>query len=357
MTFYLNNIELKNFRCYKKASFSFGRANKIIFVGKNASGKTSVVEAIYYLGFAKSFKTNNDEEIIKNDDQTMFVRGNFSDGTTIEIGYDGKNKLITLNNDKIKRISDLIGTFMVATFNPDDLLLIKGDPKNRRKFIDSSLCQVDKEYLKNLQTLKQALKERNEYLKIVDGDASKIDYKYLDAITKTYIDASIIVENKRIKFIDDISGITKAIVSQISDQKDDVITKFSPNVNVDNFWITYQDKKMLDIYAKTTTWGVLRDDFIVFINGANAESNASQGQIRTTCISMKLAVMEYYKKKTDKILIILDDVFSELDEIRQNKILEMIANDNQVFITTTNINLLTKKALENSEVIEITRGE
>lgn len=355
--FYLNKIELKNFRCYKDASFSFNDKNKVIFVGKNASGKTSVVEAIYYLGFAKSFKTNNDEEIIKSSEDSMFVRGIFNDKTTIEIGYDGKNKLVKVNNDKVKRMSDLIGTFMISFFCPDDLLLIKGDPKNRRKFIDYSLCQVDKEYLHNLQVVKTTLKERNEYLKSLDGNPKKLNDNYLEALTKTYIDASIKIEKKRSKFITDLDSGTSEIINSISGKKDSSRIEYISNVNVDNFWKTYQEKKMIDIYSKTTTWGVTRDDFKVYINEAFAESNASQGQIRTACLALKLAVMEYYKKKNEKILIILDDVFSELDENRQNKILEMISDDNQVFITTTNINLLTKKALENSEVVEITRGE
>ena len=358
--FSLNKIDLKEFRCYKNASFSFSNKNKTIFVGKNAPGKTSIVEAIYYLAFAKSFRTNKDEEIIKNVDNfanTFYLKGLFSDNTTIEIGYDGENKVIKKNNNKIKTLSQMVGYFMVALFCPDDLLLVKGDPKNRRKFIDSSLCQVDKEYLAALQASKKTLKERNEYLKLIDGDETRLDNSYLDAITQNYIASSEVVVKKRANFIKDINVIAKKIVSEISDANDEINLEYKPSVNVDNFWITYKEKKMLDLYAKTTTWGPSRDDFDIVINDKDASSCASQGQVRTSCLALKLAVVEYYKKVTENIIVILDDVFSELDENRQNKILECISDNYQVFITTTNINLLTKNALENSDIIEISRGE
>ena len=360
MMFALNSIVLKGFRCYNEASFSFSNKNKIIFCGKNASGKTSVVEAIHYLAFAKSFRTNKDEELITsfdNNSSTLYLKGTFNDGTITEIGFDGSTKLIKVNGKRIKSIAEMIGYFMIGLFSPEDLLLVKGEPKIRRKYIDSSLCQVDSEYLRALQINKKVLKERNEYLKSLDCDASKLNNTYLDAITKTYIETCEIIERKRHNFINEINIISSNVASKISDEKDTIKIKLIPNVNVDNFWITYAERKMQDLYAKTTTWGPQRDDFSVEINGKDAYSSASQGQIRTTCISLKLAVVEYYKKITKNIIIILDDVFSELDEIRQNKILDFFDENYQVFITTTNINLLTKNALNNSEIIEISRGE
>ena len=358
--FALSKISLKGFRCYSDASFSFSNNNKIIFCGKNASGKTSLVEAIHYLAFAKSFKTSKDEDLIanlNNPTSTMYIKGEFNDSTVTEIGYDGANKLIKTNGKKVKSISSMVGYFMIGLFCPEDLLLVKGDPKNRRRYIDLSLCQVDKEYMKALQVNKSALKERNEYLKTLDCDVSKLNQTYLDAITKTYIDSCEIIEKKRAKFIEEINAISKQVVSQISDEKDNINLSFISNVNVDNFWITYKDKIMHDLYAKTTTWGPQRDDILIEINNQNAAASASQGQIRTACLSLKLAVVEYYKKATKNIIIILDDVFSELDENRQNKILDYFNDNYQVFITTTNINLLTKNALKNSEIIEISRGE
>ena len=357
--FKLNNIELREYRCYKKASFSFSK-EKTIFVGGNATGKTSVVEAIYYLAFAKSFRTSKDEEIIRlngDADNAFFLKGQFNDGEIIEIGYDGTNKAIKKSGKKIRKLSQMVGYFMVALFYPDDLLLVKGEPRNRRSFIDSNLCQVDKEYLNALQVFKKVLKERNEYLKQLDGDINKINNNYLKALTRTYIETGEIIVKKRIEFIGEINEIASKIVGEISDKKDEINVSFIPNTNVDNFWKTFEERKMQDLYAKTTTWGPTRDDFKVEINGKSADGCASQGQIRTACLALKLAVVEYFKKVTENIIIILDDVFSELDEARQNKVLECISDNYQVFITTTNINLLTKNALENSEIIEVFRGE
>lgn len=357
--FALNKIEIKGFRCYENATFNFENDNKVIFVGKNAIGKTSVVEAIYYLAFGRSFKTTKDDEIIQKNakNNAMYIKATFNNGETTEIGYDGKNKLIKRNTKKIKTLSEMLGYFMIGLFTPDDLLLVKGDPKNRRKFIDLSLCQVDKEYLNALQNAKNALKERNEYLKTIDLSKKAVDYSFLDAITKAYIDASETVEKKRTQFIAEISDTVVDFVSLISTQQDKVSLNYLPNVNVDNFWKTYAERKEYDISAKTTTWGINRDDFLVYINDSKAEDTASQGQIRTVCLALKLAVIKYYKKKTNNILIILDDIFSELDENRQNKILEYVGENNQVFITSTNINLLSEKVLKNSKIIEITRGE
>ena len=357
--FQLDNIELKNFRCYKNAYYSFLKDKKIIFVGKNASGKTSVIEAIYYLAFGKSFKTTKDEELINNSNEnnTLYLKAKFSDNEIIEIGYNGENKVFKKSGVKVKSLSKMVGYFLIALFCPDDLLLIKGEPSDRRKFIDSNLCQIDKEYLIALQNMKKTLKERNEYLKIVDADEKKLNINYLDTITYKFIEASKIIEEKRIKFIKEIGEIAKEIALKISGNNDLLSVEFIPNVNVDNFWITYNEKKMLDLYAKTTTWGPQRDDFLVKINQKTAHSSASQGQVRTSSLALKLAVVECFKKYSKNIIIVLDDVFSELDENRQNEILKYLNSDNQVFITTTNINLLTKNALENSEIIEIVRGD
>lgn len=328
-------------------------------MGENATGKTSIVESIYYLAFGKSFRTNKDEEIINKNstNHSFYIKGSFNDSETIEIGYDGANKLVKKSNNKVKTLSQLIGYFKIVLFSPEDIMLIKGDPKYRRKYMDTSISQIDGEYLKSLQKFKLALKERNEYLKMVDGDVEKLNNEYFEAITKAYIDACVIVEKKREEFIKKINDFSSKICSKISSEEDTLNITYFPDVNVDKYWITFKEKLMIDIYSKTTTWGAARDDFKVAINDALAVDSASQGQIRTACLSLKLAVVDYYKEVSDKIIIILDDVLSELDKNRQNKIVETLDRESQTFITTTSINLLSEKALDNSEIIEIRRGE
>lgn len=351
--FYINDVKINNFRCYKSEEFSFSSTCNII-IGKNASGKTSLAEAICYLCLGKSFKSTKDIDLIKLDNEYFNIIGHIIDEKTnrIVVGYDKKVKKISFNNKTIPTISEYVGKYKIITFAPDDLELIKGNPSVRRRFIDMNICQIDNLYLKTLMEYKHLLKQRNELLKL-----DNIDYQYLNIITLELIKRAKYIIEKRKIFVLELNQYIKTKSLELTDEKETVYLEYNPNVQIENIDNQFKNDLKLDLLTKTTNNGPHRDDYNIYINERKANIYASQGQIRTAVLSIKLSISEKFKQNNESMVIILDDVFSELDVNRQIKLLECIKTGNQVFITTTDINNLPKSIIESSKIIKIGDGE
>lgn len=353
--FFLKNVKLTNFRCYNDRTFFF-KEGKNIIIGNNAVGKTSLVEGIHCLCFGKSFRDVKDNDLIALNNDFYLVKGLFSgdEEYKIQLSYDKSSKTIVNNQKKYKTISEYLGFFNLIVFSPDDLELVKGSPSLRRKFLDINISQYDKFYLNSLIRFKRLLKERNELLK--QDDESKVDQTLLRVITESFINESKVIINRREKFINDLNVILHNKSKKLSNNSEDVQIVYKPKTTVDNLWKTNQERLSYDIFNKTTTWGPTRDEFLIYLNGQEASVYGSQGQIRTITLAIKLALVELFELYNDKILIILDDVFSELDINRQNQLVEMLDKNKQTFITTTSIDLLSDEVKSNSNIIEIVGG-
>jgi len=353
--FWIKNIVLNNFRCYKLFSTSFSEKINII-IGKNAVGKTSLVEGINVLGCCKSHKTNSDSILIKKGEEFYRLECTINefDNTDNELKVIStkSGKKVSINNKQYKNLSDYIGYFKVVMFCPEDLSLVKGDPADKRKFLDLNIGQMDKEYLRSLIRYKTILKERNEFLKQIENN-NNYDKVLLNTYTEALIREAKVIINKRKEFVSYINTYFNTNVNAISCGKEIAEIVYKPNVNVDNLLITFEKKVNLDVISQTTNTGPHRDSFEIYIDGENSADVASQGQQRTLALSLKLALAEMIKEKTDRIVIILDDVFGELDIDRQNQILELINYDCQIFITTTSVDNLTKEIINSSKIIEI----
>lgn len=356
MTFYLKNLELVNFRCYTKKQFTFSPRRNII-VGSNAVGKTSLVEGIHCLGFGKSFKNARDIELIKKNKPYYNLKGDFlSEGTVDKVicSYNQKDKRIIKNNYIYKSISDYLGYFKIIVFAPDDLELVKGSPSVRRKFLDVHIGQVKPSYLQALIRYKKLLKERNEFLKSITSD--NYDKILLEVITSSLITEAKTVITERQSFIEEVNKVLNPILFKLSNERENIRLVYKPNCNVENLWKSAREKEKQDVMMETTTWGPSRDEMLIVINGENAASYCSQGQIRSACLAIKLGLVELIKKETERIIIILDDVFSELDNHRQNEILKLLDPNLQTFITTTTIESLNPNIIDSSLIINIERG-
>src|SRR5690554_1914488 len=356
MSFFLEELKLKNFRSYEQAKYQFSPHRNII-VGLKAVGKTNLVEAVYCLCFTKSFKNNKDADLIKFGSSFFNLKGKFSNferTDNVLLSYDGKDKRIQKDNYVYKTISDYLGYVNAIVFSPDDLELVKGAPSVRRRFLDTNIGQINKEYLQASIKYKNVLKERNEFLKSVVNE--KTDDVLLDVITKGLIEYGKIIIKKRNAFVSDLNTYIKPNIKTISKEAEEIKIVYKPNTNVDNLWKTANEKKFNDLMMKTTTWGPTRDDFEILVNGHLAANYCSQGQIRTATLAIKLALAEYIKQKNERIIVILDDVFSELDNERQNQVLKLLDNNNQTFITTTTIESIDDAIKKESLVIEIERG-
>ena len=198
--FYLKSINLNNFRCFESKKIEFSPNINILY-GQNAVGKTSVLEGIAYLGILKSFREGKDEEIIRNGQDFFFVSGDFFDdeeekNINIVVSYNNLGKKIKKNSYIYQKMSDYIGYSNIISFDPGDLMLIKGAPVERRSFLNINISQIDKNYMLSLMKYNKILKKRNEYLK--NTDSSMIDYDYLDTLTTLLDEEAINIISKRV---------------------------------------------------------------------------------------------------------------------------------------------------------------
>lgn len=351
---HIKKLKLYNFRCFSKYEVDF--SNKInILVGNNAVGKTSVAESIYCLSFAKSHRANNDQQLIKIGNEYAIIKGNFENKDKkyeVNLNITDKGKKIIINNKPLSNLSDYIGFLNVVIFCPEDMEIVKGGPATRRKFLDSNISQMDSIYLKSSINYRKILKERNELLKMMSESANK-DFNLLDIYTQALIkEAKNIIKTRR-DFINALNPYVLTKINAISDGKESGIIKYLPNVDIDDLENVFKNNQKNDLFYKTTTKGPHRDDFLIELNDNNVAQFGSQGQQRTTVLAIKLALAELISKKSDNLIIILDDVFSELDLNRQNEIINLLSETNQIFITTTSVESLSEKVLKDSRIITL----
>ena len=353
--FYIKNIKLCNFRCYKEHYQEFSPKINII-IGENAVGKTSLIEAIYALGVTKSHKTSNDSEMIKQGEEFCFIKGSFLDDSedVVTCSISSKGKQIVKNEKKINKISKYLGYYSVVMFCPEDVELVKGAPASKRRFLDINIGQMNPIYLDALTNYKKYLKERNQLLKDMNLSLP-YSKELLNVINSKLVEEGKKVIKYRSEFIDLINDYFKKQVENISSGRESAYIKYVPSISEENFESELKEKEKLDFITKTTNCGPHRDDFIINFNGMNSEY-ASQGQQKTFALALKLALIDVLKLKTNKIIVILDDVFGELDIIRQKEIIKLIEIDYQIFITTTSIDHLDIGVLKDSNIIKIERN-
>ena len=351
--FYISHVNLKNFRCFKNKSIQLSKKINVL-VGKNAIGKTSIAEAIYYTGCCKSPRTSLDKELIKKDEEYFIIElSTVTDGEEdrLKIINNLKGKKVFKNEKIFLKLSDYIGEFKVVLFSPEDLRLVKGEPEIRRRFLDLFISQIDKKYLNSLIRYKKILKQKNEYLK---NEVSQIDRIYLKTLVKALAIEALVLIDKRKEYINAINEVFNTKLLTISGNKEYGKLLYKPNTNMENLIDVFMENIEADILMKTTLKGPHKDDFEFIINGDKASSFASQGQQKSLALTLKLSQSEIYKKKSDKIVIILDDVFGELDNERQNNIIELLSEDVQIIITTTTTaEGLSEKVKETSKVIDM----
>lgn len=339
----ITKIELKNFRKYKKININLNN-NLVILVGPNACGKTTILEAIYMISKTKSHRTNDLKNIIKDNEDFGIINIDSYKNYKMIISKEGKKVLI--NNIEYKKMSDFIGNIKAVLFSPNDLNLVYGSKSNRRLFIDLEMFIIDKNNILLLKNFKKILKERNELLKVYD-DSKKV---ILDIITKELIDINKKIILARINFIKELNEYFMKIHKNLYNE--DVEIRYLANVKLEEIDSIYEKKLNYDILTKTTNNGVHRDDYKFMINNVDSSLYASQGQVRSIVLSLKLALFYMIKNKfNNDCILLLDDVFSELDINRQNDLVRFLLNESQTFISTTNIDLIPEILKNKAQII------
>lgn len=340
---WIQSISLKNYRNYTEAQAEFSPGLNV-FLGQNAQGKTNFLEAIYFLSLTRSHRTRSDKELIHFQNKDCQLSGilHRRDGTIpLDIVLTDKGRTTKVNHLKQAKLSDYIGTMTVVLFAPEDLQLVKGSPSLRRKFIDIDLGQIKPIYLSDLSNYNHVLKQRNTYLKT----AKAVDRDFLTVLDEQLADYGSRVMEHRADFMTDLieeAAKHHAIISNQAEQLSALYKSSVPFTEKNDIHSAFLQelsrKHDQDIFKRTTSVGPHRDDIAFFINDMEANFG-SQGQQRSLILSLKMAEIALIKQVTgDSPILLLDDVMSELDNHRQEKLLKgIMSEDVQTFITTTSL--------------------
>ncbi|MBO4782870.1 MAG: DNA replication/repair protein RecF [Lachnospiraceae bacterium] len=353
----IRSLELSNFRNYEKLNISFSPDVTILY-GDNAQGKTNVLEALYTASTTKSQKGSKDKDMIKFNESESHIRMTVEDGDIkrrIDMHLKStKQKGVAIDGIPIRKASELYGIMNIISFSPDDLGIIKEGPAERRRFIDMELCQLDKLYMHNFSGYNRALDQRNNLLKQISFNAELKGT--LNVWDEQLINFGEYLIEKRDLFIKEISDIASKIHSIITENKETLEIKYLPSTNKESFRNELLSSREKDIILKMTNIGPHRDDMVFMVNGQDARKYGSQGQQRTAALTLKLAEIELVKKKTGKNpVLLLDDVLSELDRNRQNKLLENISGV-QTIVTCTGLEEFIKNRIKYDKVYRVTAG-
>ena len=339
-----------------------------IFIGDNAQGKTNILEAIIMLALTKSHRLGVSPNIIQFGKSKCKIEGVVKKDKVIsklgiEITEDSKK--LYLNKTEIRRVTDYISNLNIIVFTPDDLEILKGSPGIRRNLLNIELSQISREYLKNYNEYNKLLKTRNEYLKILFQN-NIADRTYLDIITDKLIERAIIIYQKRKEYLDFINLSINQYYQDIS-LDEGVVVQYIPNIEFDSYDSESIRKKMKHFFKKNymkelnygvTIYGPHRDDFSFLYKENDMKYFSSQGQQKLAVLSFKLAEISIFKDycHTEPVLL-LDDIFSELDIKKRNRLLKIISLDDiQSIITTTDIRNIQKKYLEDAFVFTVKNG-
>lgn len=339
----IKSIHLTNFRCFDEIKFDTYNS-LVVFSGKNATGKSSALESIYISSTTKSYRENDLDLVIKDGADYSSIEIEAEKMIKVVISREGNS--FFYNKKQYKKLADFIGNLKVVMFSPNDLNLINGGKIFKRRFLDLNISLIDKNYLNAFRSYKHVLHERNEYLK-----QEKIDKMFLEVLTKSLIHFLEIVLNARLKFIEELNNHLESICKDMEIEK--ISLRYVKTYGED-IYKSFNDKLRYDLLTKSTNIGIHRDDLEILINGKNAGVYASEGQARTAVLALKLALINYIKEKTKvEPIVLLDDVFAALDNIRVVKITNYIKNFKQAFITTTSTLGIPDELLEKSLVIRL----
>jgi DNA replication and repair protein RecF len=360
----LNKIILQNFRNYENEEFKFKKGMNII-IGNNAQGKTNLLEGIHYLSDLKSHRVFQDINIIMKNKNKARIKAFVQNELTkskIQIDIFENKKEIFVDENKIEKNNyyDIVNTII---FFPDDLELVKGYPEVRREYLNSQIIALNSEYKKLLIDYNKLLKTRNDWLKRkMFGE--KMDIDYFNIITNHYIKRSSKIYNFKNKYINKINEIINNNYSKISDQSNLKIKYITEITNFNNIDIIETELTTLikknyeqEILQGKTLFGPHKDDIQFLLDEENLKNIGSQGQQRMAILAYKISELEIYKEvKQKNSILLLDDVFSELDIKKNKNLLNLLYSFEQVIITTTNTKNISFKN-KDINIIKISKGK
>lgn len=386
----LKKLKLTNYRNYLNFEESFDHL-KTIIIGQNAQGKSNILEAINILGTSESERAEKDSELIYFSNEYALIFATIEGRApaeskvckphlleiALQITNSGRRKLKINGVSKKAPQADLIGNFFCVMFSCDDLYLIKGSPSNRRRWLDSVLFQLDIKYHKLLQDYQKSVTQKNALLKLAQerGMSKKQLKEQLEAWNEHLINLGTEIIFTRMNFINEIEPIAREFLSNISKQTESLGLKYQSTIFEgdetanrragesakeikESFQKALQESFDAELARGQSLIGPHRDDLIFLINEKEAKSFGSQGQQRSVVLALKLSELKIIEKRTNEIpVLLLDDVFAELDESRQNFLLHNLPENIQIFLTTTHLSNIQKEFLREAQILEVKNGK
>ncbi len=362
----IKRLELINFRNYEKLSLEFSD-NINIFFGDNAQGKTNILESIYILAVTKSHRYGLENDLIRYGKESAKITGIINDNDVIKelkVFFSKEEKKVYVNDNSYK-ISDYISNMYVVLFHPNYLEIINGAPNIRRNLLNVQISQLYNNYIKDINEYNKILKIRNEYLKRL-FISSISDYKYLEVINQKMVERAIRIYRARFFYLQGISNQISKIYKNITG-KDNFQVVYQNNVEILNYDEEEIKEKLLnklknnlkkEMAQGVTLYGPHRDDLLFLLDDKDLRIYGSQGQQRVAVIAYKLSELSLFKKVTNTYpILLLDDIFSELDKRCKNKLLKYIKNHIQTIITTTDINEISQLILKGTKVFKVNNGK
>ncbi|WP_461240082.1 DNA replication/repair protein RecF [Paucilactobacillus sp. N302-9] len=364
----LKELQLKNFRNYKQLSVDFAPGVNVL-IGENAQGKTNLLEAIYVLALTRSHRSANDRELIGWQSSEASVSGRVKkqvDEVPLELQFSKNGKQAKVNHLEQARLSQYVGQFNVILFAPEDLSLVKGAPTLRRHFMDMEFGQMSSKYLYNSGQYRQILKQRNQYLKQLQTHKAH-DRVLLQVLSDQLAAYGAEVMVARAEFLVKLEHWANEVHQVISNQQEQLTFRYVNQLkNNEELTVDGVYKELMELYAKnetreieqgSTQYGPQRDDLHFLVNDKNVQTYGSQGQQRTTALSVKLAEIDLMKEQTGEYpVLLLDDVLSELDDTRQTQLLAAIQDKVQTFLTTTSLSGIARQLINEPAIFNIANG-
>ena len=354
---YITEVSLQNFRNLAQLKIEPSEGINVIY-GSNAQGKTNFLESLYFCAMGRSLRGKSDQQLIRFEEEESHIRMLVQrkqryDRIDVHLKKDEK-KGVAVNGLPVRKLGDLFGTLYAVIFSPEDLSLVKDGPGERRRFLDMELCQLSKVYYYDLQQYYRILKQRNNLLKEIQKKPQLQETLFVWDDQLAEYGERIIAARKR--FLIRLDEIAAEKLSQLTGGRDHLQTIYKPNCEEGMLAEKLRKNIDRDIYFGSTQSGPHKDDILFSIDGREVKVYGSQGQQRTTALAARLAEIDLIREETgEEPVLLLDDVFSELDENRQKFLLQSIEGL-QAFVTCTGIEDSVRKYISKDNLFYVDNG-
>jgi DNA replication and repair protein RecF len=334
---FLSQLHLINYKNHQKIKLSFDEKITCI-TGLNGVGKTNILDSIYFVCIGKSYFTSQDKQCVNSEADFFRLSALISDNEKQEVVVkfeSGKRKKIEVDEIPIIKISNHVGNFPLVVVAPNDNVLILGGSEERRKYMDETLAQADREYLLALSMYQKILAQRNALLK--KAEDGRLDNSLLEIYNSQLIPFGEAIFSKREKFVSQIQEHFINAYNKISKGRETITISYKSQLAEESFSQLLRKNLSKDVILQRTTKGIHKDDVEFVMNGEPVKSFGSQGQQKTFLLALKLAQYEYLKSCLNKCpFFLIDDMFDKLDKERSKEMLEIVSDTlHQVFITHT----------------------